>query len=68
MKEGSIMVIRDHLRLCSVNPMIDICDDPRFGQRHIDAHLYSQRVAALAQQAAHNLGIILHQGTYCWTR
>lgn len=68
MKEGSVMVIKDHLRLCKVNSMEDLVEDRRFGPRHLPAtQLYSDRFSSLVKKAGEKIGAPVFEGTYCWT-
>ena len=70
MSEGSIMMIRDHLRFSGVNPMQDVSDDPRFGPKHTtSSHAYSSRIASIVTQAAQTLSMEsdVLSGTYCWS-
>jgi hypothetical protein len=70
MKEGGIMIIRDHIRWAAVNPLSDVCEDSRFGERSSKtASSYSDRMADLARQAAKEMNASewVHEGTYCWT-
>jgi purine-nucleoside phosphorylase len=68
MDPGSIMVIRDFLRLTSAPLMIDLCEDQRFGPRELQTKgIFSEYLTQVAREAAKDTGIHIHEGVYCWT-
>ena len=67
MDPGSIMMIRDHMRFTNLDPMLDVCEDSRFGKRGMSGvGIYSSRLADIARKAAEKLEIKLHEGVYAW--
>lgn len=68
MAPGSIMIIRDHIRMSATNPTRDVCEDQRFGIRHTISEIaYEKSLVQLAESAADKLKMKVLQGTYCWT-
>src|SRR4030095_5788037 len=60
--QGALMVIDDHINLLGSNPLIG-ANDERFGARFPDmSEVYSRRLRAIADAAAHALGIELRPG------
>jgi purine-nucleoside phosphorylase len=63
-KQGALVLIRDHINLQGVNPLIGPNDD-RFGLRFPDmTHAYDKRYREIAKQEAEKLGMALHEGIY----
>ncbi len=63
-KTGDLVVLRDHMNLMGVNPLIGPNED-RFGPRFPDiGETYSARWRETALQVATSEGISLHQGVY----
>lgn len=63
-KQGALVVLRDHINLQGVNPLVGP-NDERFGTRFpdmTDAHYKEYRSAALEE--AKRLGIVAHEGVY----
>ena len=55
-------------RMAGLNPMLDVSEDARFGQRHCRTdQCYSARMAEITKSAAAELSMSLCMGTYCWT-
>lgn len=68
MTEGSIMMIEDHIRFSGVNPLKDVSDDRRFGEKHCTSSFaYSKRIQTIVREAAAKLHMPVLSGTYCWT-
>jgi purine-nucleoside phosphorylase len=62
--QGDLVLISDHINFTGRNPLSGPNDD-RFGQRFFDmTEAYSQRFRRLAQAAAVEDGISLHEGVY----
>ena len=62
--QGALMLIDDHINLLGTNPLIGPNDD-RFGRRFPDmSEVYSQRLRALAAEAANAVGVPLEHGVY----
>jgi purine-nucleoside phosphorylase len=62
--EGALMVIDDHINLLGSNPLIGPNDD-RFGARFPDmSEVYSQRLRALADDTAREIGLAIRHGVY----
>lgn len=59
MTPGSIMVIKDHIRLTNLDPLLDSCNDSRFGPRY-HQHSYSDNIPLAAD-------LDVHYGAYCWS-
>src|SRR5205823_1721105 len=61
---GTLMVIDDHLNLMGSNPLVGPNDD-RFGLRFPDmTEVYSGRLRAIAEAAAHDRGVAVAHGVY----
>lgn len=61
---GDLMLITDHINLFANNPLIGL-NDERLGPRFPDmTEPYSQRLMAMAEQAAQGLGFELRHGVY----
>lgn len=62
--QGALVLIRDHINLQGMNPLIGPNDD-RFGPRFPDmTRAYDPQYRALAKEEARNLKIILEEGIY----
>lgn len=62
--QGALVLIRDHINLQGVNPLVGANDD-RFGVRFPDmTRAYAPEYRTIAQEEAKNLGIKLHEGIY----
>jgi purine-nucleoside phosphorylase len=62
--QGALMVIDDHINLLGTNPLIGANDD-RFGLRFPDmSEVYSRRLRAKADEAAHAMGLAIEHGVY----
>jgi len=62
--QGALMIIDDHINLLGSNPLVGP-NDERFGVRFPDmSEVYSRRLRAIADAAAHALGIELRHGVY----
>ena len=62
--QGALMVIDDHINMLGSNPLVG-ANDERFGVRFPDmSEVYSRRLRAIADAAAHALGIELRHGVY----
>jgi len=62
--QGALMVIDDHINLLGTNPLIGP-NEERFGLRFPDmSEVYSQRLRAAADEAAHAIGLPLEHGVY----
>ena len=62
--QGALVLIRDHINLQGVNPLVGANDD-RFGVRFPDmTHAYSKDYRVLAREKAVRLNIPLHEGVY----
>ncbi|MGC1202727.1 MAG: purine-nucleoside phosphorylase [Candidatus Acidiferrales bacterium] len=62
--QGALVVIRDHINLQGVNPLIGP-NDERFGTRFPDmSEAYSKPFAQIALEEARRLGIEIHTGVY----
>lgn len=67
MGPGSIMCIRDILRVTNVDPMAEIADDARFGPRGLQTQgALSDRVAEIAREVSRDTGVPMYEGTYAW--
>ena len=63
-KQGTLVLIADHINLQGTNPLIGPNDD-RFGLRFADmTHAYSKAYREIAKEEASKLGITLHEGIY----
>ena len=63
-KQGTLMVLRDHINLQGSNPLIGP-NDERFGPRFPDmTHAYSKTYRAAALEEARRLGIEVSEGVY----
>jgi purine-nucleoside phosphorylase len=63
-RSGALMLITDHINLQGANPLMGPNDD-RFGRRFPDmSEVYSRRLRAHAEAAAHTLGLPLEHGVY----
>ena len=71
MDEGSVMLIVDHIRACSLNAPLDCCADERLGAAAIDCSssplVYSTSLRPVARSAASACGVTLHEGVYQWS-
>ena len=66
MAAGSIVLIRDHLNLAGINPLVGP-NDPRLGTRFPDmSDTYTPRLRRLALRVAEEKGIPLSEGVYAW--
>jgi purine-nucleoside phosphorylase len=64
LKECGLLVIRDHINLQGVNPLLGP-NDERWGPRFPDlSEAYSKRLAAIAHEEAKKLGLELFEGVY----
>ncbi|MGH9729542.1 MAG: purine-nucleoside phosphorylase [Candidatus Acidiferrales bacterium] len=64
LKQGTLMVMRDHINLQGSNPLIGP-NDERFGPRFPDmTHAYSKTYRAAALEEARRLGIEVSEGVY----
>ena len=62
--QGALVVMRDHINLQGVNPLVGANDD-RFGVRFPDmTHAYAREYRAIAREEAAKLGIPQHEGVY----
>jgi purine-nucleoside phosphorylase len=62
--QSALVVIRDHINLQGVNPLVGANDD-RFGVRFPDmTHAYAREYRAIAREEAAKLGIPQHEGIY----
>jgi len=62
--QGALVVIRDHINLQGVNPLVGPNDD-LFGPRFPDmTHAYSRAYRDFARSESHRLGIPHHEGVY----
>src|ERR1700686_2934788 len=62
--QGALVLIRDHISLQGVNPLVGPNDD-RFGVRFPDmSQAYSRAYHAIAREEATQLGITPHEGVY----
>lgn len=63
-KQGTLMVMRDHINLQGSNPLVGP-NDERFGPRFPDmTHAYSKNYRAAALEEARRLGIEVSEGVY----
>jgi purine-nucleoside phosphorylase len=63
-KQGSLMLIRDHINLMPVNPLRGK-NDERFGLRFPDmTEVYSRRGGELALRCSQAMGLTLNEGVY----
>ena len=71
MVEGSVMLIVDHIRGCSLNVALDCCADERLGAAILDCSasplVYSRSLQPIARAAASVCGVELHEGVYQWS-
>ncbi len=64
LKAGGLLLIRDHINLQGVNPLLGP-NDERLGPRFPDmSEAYAKRLAALAAEEARRLGLQLYEGVY----
>ena len=64
LKAGGLLLIRDHINLQGVNPLLGP-NDERLGPRFPDmSEAYAKRLAALASEEARRLGLQLCEGVY----
>lgn len=62
---GEVMLIRDHLNLTGLNPLIGR-NDERIGPRFPDlSDCYDSRLASAALRAAQVANVTVHSGVYC---
>jgi purine-nucleoside phosphorylase len=62
--QGALVLIRDHINLQGVNPLVGPNDD-RFGVRFPDmTHAYAKEYRAIARAEATKQGLTLHEGIY----
>lgn len=62
--QGALVVLRDHINLQGVNPLVGPNDD-RFGPRFPDmSHAYWKPYAAMAREEGKRLGMQIHEGVY----
>src|SRR5271163_295632 len=62
--QGALVLIRDHINLQGVNPLVGANDD-RFGVRFPDmTQAYAKSYRELAREEASKLGMTLHEGVY----
>ena len=62
--QGALVLIRDHINLQGVNPLVGANDD-RFGLRFPDmTHAYAREYREIARKEANHLKIILEEGVY----
>jgi purine-nucleoside phosphorylase len=62
--QGALVLIRDHINLQGVNPLVGSNDD-RFGLRFPDmTHAYAREYREIARKEANQLNIILEEGIY----
>ena len=62
--QGALMVIDDHINMLGSNPLVG-ANDERFGVRFPDmSEVYSRRLRAIADAAAHALSIEVRHGVY----
>jgi purine-nucleoside phosphorylase len=62
--QGALVMIRDHINLQGVNPLVGANDD-RFGVRFPDmTHGYARDYRQIAREEAGKLGIPQHEGVY----
>jgi len=63
-KQGALVLIKDHINLQGVNPLVGPNDD-RFGPRFPDmSYAYSRKFGKVAQEEAARLGLTLDDGIY----
>lgn len=64
LKECGLLLIRDHINLQGVNPLLGP-NDERWGPRFPDmSEAYSKRLIAIAREEARKLGVQLFEGVY----
>ena len=64
LKQGSLVILRDHINLLGANPLTGPNDD-RFGPRFPDmTDAYSKSFRAIAIEEARGLGVEVHEGVY----
>jgi purine-nucleoside phosphorylase len=62
--QGALVLIRDHINLQGINPLVGPNDD-RFGVRFPDmTHAYAKEYRAITREEASKLKITLHEGVY----
>ena len=65
-RRGDVVVIRDHLNLAGVSPLVGPNDD-RLGPRWPDmTDVYTREVRTLAHEAGTAAGLHLREGVYAW--
>lgn len=65
LKQGDIMVIKDHINLMGTNPLLGE-GDPRFGQRFVDmSEPYEKKMMDIFKNSATQSGIKIKEGVYC---
>jgi purine-nucleoside phosphorylase len=63
-RQGALVLIRDHINLQGVSPLVGPNDD-RFGVRFPDmTHAYNKTYREIARSQAQKLGMTLHEGVY----
>ncbi len=63
-KQGALVLIKDHINLQGLNPLVGPNDD-RFGPRFPDmSYAYSRKFGKVAQEEAARLGLTLDDGIY----
>jgi purine-nucleoside phosphorylase len=61
---GNFMLVKDHINLTCTNPLVGE-NEETLGLRFPDmTHAYDPRLAALARDAASEVGLTLHEGVY----
>ncbi len=66
MTAGSIVLIRDHINLAGINPLVGL-NDPRLGTRFPDmSDTYTPKLRRLAVGVAAEQNIPLSEGVYAW--
>ena len=64
---GSVMIIRDHIRSCSINPLEECAVDSRYGKRLVNNSPYSKNLGKIVKFSAQELNIPIFEGVYCFT-
>ena len=73
MREGSVMLITDHLRACHINSPMDCVRDGegRLGEGSVDGStsplVYCESLQGLVRSSAVSCGVELHEGAYHWS-